>query len=325
MNHRDTVAPSGFPDAEWDRRVQYAASADVWRLLRDMRRRRRRRWLMLAVGLLAVALTATLLGRIGAFDGVLPAGDAPPAESAPASLTSTVTPTADQRGPFAASPAAGWPDGAAGLVAAEAAAVNGFTADQVRAALDQVRDILVSSRLDRRLVVDHDPSAFLAALAPDARRQLGPLFGSGREVEVQSLVSMVDRGHALPPVEPKVKGRMWAGASGPGELVVHTNYVFAYAFVTATKPAGGMADPLVVVRADVDYVLRTGPRWTRDSRGWWYGKADGYAYSIACDSYARGFLAPAVTEDATTLAPRVDRGAYFDPSGPLPALSGCPR
>jgi hypothetical protein len=282
--------------------------------------RRRQRWLLAAIGLLATGLMVALLVQIGAAPQRAPAAEP---DATPASFTAA--PAVDQSRPFATTPAAHWPDGAAGIVIPEASAIAEHNAQQVQAALHQVRDILVASRLDHRLVVNHDPATFLAALAPDARRLLAPLFGTGREVEAQSLVSMVDRGHTLLPVAPKVTGRMWAQAGDAGELVVHTNYVVAYAF-RAGHPDQivDAMDILVVIRAEVDYVLRTGPRWTPGSQGWWYGKADGYAYSIACNSYRKGFLAPVSAEHTTGRAPRTDGHAYFDPTGPLPATRSCP-
>jgi hypothetical protein len=313
-------------DSEWEGRVERAANADVRELLRSARRRRRERWLVAATVLVAVALTLILMVRIGLFDGLLGA------ETPAAPRASTGEPTQpaalalDVSHPFAKSPAANWPDGAAGIVPPEARPVGGFSAGQVANATRQVREMLMASRLDPRILINHDATAFLGALAPDARRQLEPLFGTGREAEVQSLVSLLAEGSRLLPVDPKVTGKMAVHVGGPGELVVHTNYVFVYAF--GTDAPGKIVDPLdilVVVRAEVDYVLRTGDRWTPGSQGWWYGETRGYAYSIACDAYHRGFLAPAFTERTANEASPTDRGLYFDPDRTLPAASGCPK
>ncbi|HEU5476159.1 MAG TPA: hypothetical protein VFV67_36505 [Actinophytocola sp.] len=288
-------------------------------MLRIARRRRLERWVVGVIVLVAVTLVLVLLGRIGLFDG----GGAP---AAPAQQTPGFDPVArpaDPTRPFAGTPAASWPDGAAGIVPPAPIALGGFSEPQVAAALDQVRTLLVTSRLDPAIVVTHDPSRFLAAFAPDARRQLEPLFGSGREAQAQSLVSMVAADARLLPVEPKVTGRMWPEAGGAGELVVHTNYLFVYAF-EAPEPSTDLMDALVVVRADVDYILRAGDSWAAGSHGWWYGRAGGYAYSIACDAYRKGFIAPVITERKTT-TPSGDRAAYFNIDTPLPATSGCPR
>ncbi|HEV8556995.1 MAG TPA: hypothetical protein VGR06_11445 [Actinophytocola sp.] len=327
MDHSQSGSHSELPDAEWDNRVERAASADVRQLLRRARRHRHGRWLIGGIVAVAVALVLVLLARIGVFDGLLPGAGSP---GATASGTREPAPPAalalDLSHPFANSPAAGWADGAAGIEPPPAQEVGPYNAEQVAAAARQVRDLLVASRLDRRMVVDHDPAAFLGALAPDARQRLLPLFGTGREAEAQSLVSMVAPGTRLFPAEPKVNGGMSVRAGGAGELVVHTNYVFVYAFSTDTpEKVDDLMDILVVVRAEVDYVLRTGNRWTRTSQGWWYDKAGGYAYSISCDAYRRGYLAPAFTEHAVTEPAAQDRARYFDPGSPLPTASGCPR
>lgn len=323
MDRSQVGTQVGSHDPEWDSRLERAASADVRRVLRTARRLRRERWLVSSVVLVAMALTMMLLVRVGLFGTAAPSSAAPaPGPGAPGEPAAFVL---DPDHPFAGTPAADWADGVAGIVLPEAKAVGGYSAVRVGTALHEVRDLIVASRLDRRLVVDHDPERFLAALAPDARKQLEPLFGTGREAEVQSLVSMVAADARLLPVEPKVNGRMSVHAGGEGELVVRTNYVFVYAFGTdRPERIVDRMDILVVVRADVDYVLRTGDRWARGSQGWWYDRTAGYAYSIACDAYRKGFLAPAVTEHAETQVPGHDRGTYFDPESALPATNGCP-
>jgi hypothetical protein len=314
-------------DDEWDDRVERAATADVRHMLRSARRHRRERWLVGSIVAVAVALVLVLLFQIGFFDNLIPgSGTAAPPAAGTGTPSEPATLALDPNHPFVDSPAASWPDGAAGIVPPAATPVNGFTASQVDTATRQVRDVLIASRLDPRIVVNHDAGGFLGALAPDARRQLEPLFGAGREAEVQSLVSLAALGTRLYPVDPKVAGSMSVRAGGPGELVVHTNYVIVYAFrPDAADKIVDLMDILVVVRADVDYVLRTGDRWTPGSQGWWYGAAGGYAYSIACDAYHKGYLAPAFTEHTSVEASPQERGVYFDPASPLPPASGCPK
>jgi hypothetical protein len=304
-------------DSEWIAHVERATSADVRQMLRTERRRRRERWIVGTIATVAACLVLVLLGQMGLFHGDGPVAAPDPApDAAPVRL--------DRDRPFAGTPAADWADGVGGIRPPAPSATGDFTADQVATALAQVRDLLVTSRLDRTLVVEHDAGRFLAAFAPDARRLLEPLFGSGQEARAQALVSLVAADAQLLPVEPKVNGRMWVSASGPGELVVHTNYVFVYPFRTDGPDA--VVDPmdtLVAVRAQVDYVLRAGDRWAEGSRGWWYGPVAGYAYSVACDAYRGGYLAPAGTHRETAASGQ-DRGAYFNPDGPLPRTSGCP-
>lgn len=299
-----------------------AATEDVRELVRAERRRRRSRWFAGGLVVVAVGAVATLLFRSSVFEPV--AGDPSRGD---ASSPTPVDQNAlfDVASPFAATPAAKWADGAAGIVPPEPKAVGDFSAQQVAQTTQLVRDVLIASRLDHRLLVDHDPAAYLALLAPDAKGQLEPLFKEGSEPDVQSLVSLIAEGSTLLPVDVKVSGSMTVRAGDAGRLIVHTNYVFAYAF----EPPQGLRlvdamNTIVVVRADVDYQLLVGDRWTPGSQGLWFGDASGFGYSIGCDAYRKGFLAPVTTERNVTRQPDdVEPGAYFDPTSPLPPAGGC--
>jgi hypothetical protein len=310
----------GADDADWARRVERAATADTQRLLRAARRRRRNRWL--AIGLIVTAL-AVVTG-LALSSGMFPVAGSSTPDPAVRGGTGQDAAMLDETRPFESTPAARWPDGAEGIVLPPAEPVAGFTAEQVAEATALVRDILVASRLDHRMLVEHDPATFLGLLAPDARRQLEPLFSAGQEPAVQSLVSLVSAESELLPAQAKVNGGMTISRGEDGALVVHTNYVFAYAFRPSepTRLLDAM-NVIVVVRADVDYALRWGDKWTPGSQGLWYGDASGYGYSIGCEAYRRGFLAPATTERAVAGAPAREPGAYFDPASPLPTTRGC--
>lgn len=324
MNPRQPAAEPAAEDAEWARRLREAADADVRPLLRAARRRRHARWLAAGLALVAAAAVLTALARTGAFDSLLTEETASAsAASAAPPVTKATKSMLDRSRPFASTPAADWADGAAGIVAPPPRRVGEFSAEEVAQATARVREVLVASRLDRDLVAGHDPTRFLSLLAPDARRQLEPLF-NGSESQVQSLVSMTAADAPLLPNEPKVKGEMTVTAGAAGELVISTNYVFAYAFEpTEPLPLVDAMNVIVVVRADVDYVLRAGERWTEGSQGLWYGDATGYAFSIGCEAYRKGYLAPASTERAVTTNPERSQATYFDPKSPAPPPS-CP-
>lgn len=321
MKSRQRDPRPAVEDIDWASSAAEAATADVQELLRAARRRRRGRWYAGGLVVLAVGAVATLLIRSSVFEPV--AGD--PERTGPAATTAgNRVAMLDPNEPFASTPAAHWADGAAGIVPPPARDMPGFSASQVAEATRLVRDTLVASRLDRRLLVNHDPSAYLDLLAPDARRLLVPLFGDKREPEVQSLVSLVASGSTLLPADAKVSGSMTVRPGDAGELIVHTNYVFAYAF-QPTEPTRlvDVMNVIVVVRADVDYVLRSGDRWMPDSRGLWYGDTSGFGYSIGCDAYRKGFLAPAATERSVTAQQPRDRAQFFDPAAPLQPAGGC--
>ncbi|WP_424184819.1 hypothetical protein ACOBQX_23400 [Actinokineospora sp. G85] len=278
---------------------------------------------LLVVGMVVAVVVSALMLMAGT--GAFRDAGVPVAPESADGLAQPALPTATHVDPFDRTPASGWAEGAAGIVAPAAAAVGEFSAAQVSAATSLVRDALVASRVDPALVTGHNPAGYLRLLAPDAAAQLRPLFGTGREPEAQALVSMADSASPLLPVPPRVTGSMRVEPGDPGELVVHTNYLFAYAFDSPPEVAPAPMDAVVLVRADVDYVLRVGAEWTPSSQGLWYGDVGGYGYAIACHAYRRGFLAPAYLDQADPLRgpPHTDPGAYFDPSAPLPQETAC--
>lgn len=321
MDHREYGDHAAVQDAEWRSRVREAARADVRAMLRASRRRKAERWLVTATVLVAIVAVLMLLVGVGMFDRERPSAAPPPgpAESVGLAL--------DPSAPFARTPAAGWADGAEGITVPAPMQVGEYSAEEVAAATDLVRRALVASRVDRDMIVGHDPGEYLGLLAEDAREQLAPLFGTGLEPQAQALVSLIAPGHPLLAAEPKVTGSMTVEAGGPNQLIIHTNYLFAYAF-EPDDPAA-VTDPMdvvVLVRAEVDYMVLKGPRWTEGSQGLWYGHVGGFGYSIACDWYKKGFLAPAVRDRSAAHLPnpRQDRASYFDPKAALPAESGCP-
>jgi hypothetical protein len=285
-------------DAEWRNRVRESARADVRAMLRAGRRRRAERWLVTATVLVAILAVLMLLVGVGMFDERQQRA----VEPAPGQGQQVVQ-AVDLDAPFAGTPAAGWADGAEGITVPAPMQVGEFSAEEVAAATKQVREALIASRLDPEMLVGHNPDAYLGALAPDARKLLKPLFGTGREPQAQALVSLIAPGNPLLDVEPKVTGTMTVEAGAPNQLIIHTNYLFAYAFEPDDPSA--VSDPMdliVLVRAQVDYrLLKEG--YTEDSLGLWYGHVGGFGYSIACDWYKKGFLAPAARDQSAAHLP----------------------
>jgi hypothetical protein len=116
-------------------------------------------------------------------------------------------------------------------------------------------------------------------------------------------------------------------AGDEGELVIRTNYVFAYAFEPPTQVRLVDAmNTIVVVRADVDYTMLAGDRWRETSVGLWFDDASGFGYSIGCEAYRKGFLAPVTSERTVTKQQEgVNPESYFDPTAALPPPGGCRR
>lgn len=232
-------------------------------------------------------------------------------------------PAVDLAQPFLNTPAAGWADGEAGITPPAAEPVGSYTDEQVAAGYERVRQLLVTARLDRAVIEGHDYGRYLALLAPTAR---GTTDLSQPSQEGSLLATRLADGVALLPVPPKVTGSMWAEENSDGALLVHTNYVFAYAFAPAAPDEiQSPMDIVVVNRIDADYTI-TDDRWAEQDQGVWPGVASGYTYSMACEAFKRGELAPAYRERLITTdgEDAADEEAAFDPRSPMPTTSTCP-
>jgi hypothetical protein len=144
--------------------------------------------------------------------------------------------------------------------------------------------------------------------------------------EAHAYATRLAAGYTLLPAAPKVNGHMWADqGTRPGELVVHTNYVFAYAF-NADQPdqLADVMDIVAVDRWDVDYSVLTG-KYTTSSLGIWPVRSQGFTYSMGCEALRQGYLAPAYSERraGNPNTSSRDRTSYFDPGSDLPATSTC--
>nr|WP_052478925.1 hypothetical protein [Kibdelosporangium sp. MJ126-NF4]CEL21289.1 hypothetical protein [Kibdelosporangium sp. MJ126-NF4]CTQ96144.1 hypothetical protein [Kibdelosporangium sp. MJ126-NF4] len=232
----------------------------------------------------------------------------------------------DANRPFTGTPAADWADGEAGVVTPEAKAVGPFTAQQVREAYATVRQAVITSRLDRAVLEQHDVERYLKLLAKDSQRKMRPVFTDDPH-EAHAYATRIAAGHTLLPAQPKVRGRMWAEqGTKTGELVVHTNFVFAYAF-GATEPdkIKNVMDVVAVDRWDVDYSILTS-KYTASSQGLWPNRSQGFTYSMGCEALRAGYLAPSYGErrgDAPKSDQGQDRSAYFDPASALPSPTAC--
>jgi hypothetical protein len=219
--------------------------------------------------------------------------------------------------PYESTPAENFPAGEAGLTLPPAGPVDGMTADQVADALARVRQALVASYLDPRMLVDHDSGPLLSLLAPDSASTVGPRFDTGG---YGTALIRLTPGNSLV-AEPRVSGQLsyqrvdWNGIPA---LDVTSNYVFAYAF---TKPSG-----VVVIHSETHWMFPLGASLRPSSRGMYLGRTTGYWHGMDCAASAKGITAPVppVDHDAD---PRYHDpeplDAYFDPNRPVGITSGC--
>ncbi|MFG2914676.1 hypothetical protein ACGF0D_17525 [Kitasatospora sp. NPDC048298] len=138
-------------------------------------------------------------------------------------------PTVDH--PWAGSPAEGWPNGAEAFVLPEAKATGVFSADQVAAQLQLVKDYLTAADLDPKTVGGGRPDAALALLLREERDgAVAALDNPSEKNDPTSWFSRFDPRDAIPVGDVvKVQGRMTYEGDGDKGVLVHTDFSFVYA------------------------------------------------------------------------------------------------
>jgi hypothetical protein len=224
------------------------------------------------------------------------------------------TPPAPVTDPFVGTPAYDYPSGAAGISVPAAHAVDGYSAATVRKALAAVRTVLVRGHLERRMLVDHDESALLAALARDSRHR-------GHELVHEGMFGLrVADDAELTGQRPRVKGSLTVSVTHQRDtryLTVTSNVVWAYAFRHASDP--------VVVHDKLVFWYVTGDHLAADSRGVWVRDAHSYLYAMDCAASDHGLLKPGpdIDPSAKPGAGTGDGAAMYDPKHALAVSNDC--
>lgn len=245
----------------------------------------------------------------------------------PSGVAATSGPGAADAGPFAGTPAAEFPSGEDGLVMPAAQAVGAWSQGEVADALAKVKAALVASHLDRRMLVDHDPSVFLAMLSLGNRDRLAREIPSGYHritaVHIAKEATLAD-------VPPRVSGRTTYRDSLWGTLPVLeviTNYVWVYPFQVPQSWAG---ERVAVVHSEEHWVFPKDSSAVPGNRGMTLTETDGYWSNMDCAQAKAGFTAPfrgvarPSSHQASGPASRPeDPDAYFQPDHSLDIGPGC--
>ncbi|HEX3781902.1 MAG TPA: hypothetical protein VHX38_19735 [Pseudonocardiaceae bacterium] len=285
-----------------------------------------------ALGLLIAVLLFALVNQISddQTEGANPA----PAGAVPISGTAPrTTPNAQEHGrlnlnqPFADTPAAGWSDGAAGFQLPAPVKTDGWSATTVGKAEAQVKQTLIDAHLDPAVLLDHNLTTYLGSLAPNARAAQQSRINSLLGKQSIGDVSLLAAGFQLLPAPIKVDGSMSVTTDASGELLIHTNYVFAFAF--APGSARDVSQPWQIVAVQhvaQDFMVPAGARYKAGDRGVWPGTTQSYADQIACTEINKGFLAPAYSDNANVDPPQDtdDPNALYAPSHALTITDSCP-
>jgi hypothetical protein len=272
---------------------------------------------MVAAGAALVVLLALGLSRVFS-PGPGTADVAYPTASAPDGITVTTSESAAPTDPFAGTPAAVYPKGAAGITMPTAKAVTGFTAAQVDAALNQVRKALIAGRLDDMMLAGHNPSRLIALLAPNQR---GPAAKWFNEATFSGVATWIDPAVKLDPHEdPRVSGRVTYKSlvvDGLRTLRVTTNFVWVYAFA-------GLDHPLAAEHEQVNWEFPATRNLRAGDHGMWVGDSKSYTARVDCAAAARGLLAPTRPGTAPEPTASEDQNALLEADHALEIKDDCP-
>jgi hypothetical protein len=307
-------------DPDWQKHAEREAWTEVKRSGRgggSPRKKRPALWVSLGLVVLVVAAVSVNQLRDGANDNATTPQDVLPQYA-----------KVDLAQPFARTPAADWKDGAAGFSVPAAAAVGAFSAEEVASAYDQVRDVVTQSRLDNRILVAHDPSAYLALLSTNEAKRVKETLDKPNKFEGVTYVTRLADGFTLLPTGPKLSGRLSAKLGEyEDELLIHVEYLVAYAFDTK-KPEEltGPGDIVAFQRHDENYSLLK-DRYDKEDLG--LNSADGeggMTYSMSCAAINSGYLAPLYSEKTPPSSAGTgdfDERMMYDLNKPLSGSDGC--
>lgn len=315
-------------DPDWAAKAERAGQKH----LRGIRRRafwRRNGGRFLGFGMVVVlGTTGVVLFRAGLLPDPLDADAGP-------SSTSNTAAKINLNTPFLGTAAGLWPDGAAGIVVPETGKLGRYSAEQVRAFGEQVRTLLITARLDRRVIVDGQTEHVFKLLPPEARERFDELHAE-KKLPLDGgsyLHTRISPNYRLLPVEPKVKGEMKLHLDEHGKLAATTNYSIAYAF-QPEKPEliQDVHELIALQRREASWYLEDSPNLRKSARGLWWGeKGDGYDYLMSCAESDRNQLAPTYRENQQRRsadqggAAKHGREHYFDPNKPIEHENGCAK
>jgi hypothetical protein len=277
-------------------------------------------WPRIAGGL-GVVVAVCVFGLVKAgIGGFLDASDDKtyPTASPPSGVGATSTATAAAGGAFAGTPAAKYPEGAAGITLPKTAASGVFTAKQVGDALTSVKKALVAGRLDSQMLVNRDPNTFLKLLAPAAKDDMRKDFSTEDfSVYATQFAPGVKRATEAPRVKGRISYRV-TKVEGIPALEMTTNFVWVYPF----KVSGAAGDGLVVVHDELVWQVLQPSKVQAPVRGLWLDHGQSYASNIDCDQYDKGLIAPGKPE--VGVGPDTDNpDSMFDPNRTLDIQTNC--
>lgn len=293
------------------------------------RKRRRLGAAVVMVALLGVAVVAIRPGLLtdhlpGRNSGSgtatpLPAETARPSSAPPVDPASALPTVAE---PFLGSPARRWADGAAGIVLPPARAVGGMSETEVRHALSDMQQLLVSANLEPATLSGQRPKKALAVLDPRQKGLIGDLTTSldkpSDDHDPLNLFTRFDPDEFTPAGKVvKTRGRMTFEAGDlPGTVDVHADYTFVYPVIGTGSGTDGKVARAIVRRAIVG-TLHDPAKYRATAGKLSLSNYTVDLYNSACAVHD-GFLHPQFSGEATGAAPSGPAADPYDRSAALP-------
>lgn len=228
--------------------------------------------------------------------------------------------SAASAGPFEGTPAARYPKGEDALVMPAPVAVEGWSVAEVGDAQEQVRRILAAVYFDRRALVDHDPAAVLALLAPASRETMTKRY---REPAATGDLPLISSKVRLADEPPRASGHVTirTGTDRGQPLEIVTNFVVVYPFAV---PNTGPNSRLAISHFEYIWWIYHADEVTPDDRGVFFRSSNGYAFNIDCAEVFAGFLAPPTRrQQVTGRGATDDPTRYYDPARSLDIDDTC--
>jgi hypothetical protein len=190
--------------------------------------------------------------------------------------------------PFAGTPAAQYPVGAAGVVVPPAKQVGPWTPVQVQDVLTRTKQTLVAGRLESQILEQGDPAGYLKTISESARGTVTTSLQSG---EALGYVTRLASEYQLAG-EPRVKGTMTVTLGPKKELVVGADYVWIYPLdgPTGDGAPSGPGSKLVVVHTIEAYQWFAAKSVAAKDTGLRPGAGKLYTVNMDCDLAKSGKL-----------------------------------
>jgi len=281
----------------------------VWNVPPPARRRRWWAWTLPLVPILLLAVCAYGSHVLGRNDGNTGGGrlNNPNIGQNANPVTLRLADAFDQ------TTAAGYPQGMAGIEVPTATAVPGFTADEVKADLEKVRQLLIAGRTDQKLMTGYDVSALIAMYAKDSRADLQTDFDKH---DFLAYATLIAKGQSYSGVV-RDKGTITfaadTGSKGGRILKVTANFVWVYGFLGTYKKPG---DHLVSLREQTSWRFYSSKDYDVASGDMYLYDSEYFGYNIDCDLFKGGYLAlgqPTPTKPGATGDPDKEFTQVLDP------------